>query len=105
MQVLNLQDYPGGRMPPGAKRVDRLTPFGNPYHISATMTRAEAIWAFEHVYLPSRPDLVARAKRELRGFHLCCWCAPLQCHAEVWLRVANDVNVMSHVTSDSLPQG
>lgn len=52
-------------------------------------TRDEVIAKFES-YLRSSPALVAAAKQELRGKDLACWCAPLPCHAEVLMRIANE---------------
>ncbi len=40
------------------------------------------------VYLRGRPDLIADARRELRGKTLVCYCAPLECHGHVLARVA-----------------
>jgi len=42
-------------------------------------------WLCEH------PELIAAAKRELRGKNLCCWC-PLDqaCHAQTLLEIANE---------------
>jgi hypothetical protein len=37
----------------------------------------------------NQPALVERARRELRGHDLTCWCAPLPCHADVLLEVSN----------------
>jgi len=54
-------------------------------------SRIEAIKAFEHYILTQRSDLVERAKRELKGKILGCHCAPYPCHAEVWVRIANQV--------------
>jgi hypothetical protein len=34
-------------------------------------------------------DLVATAKRELRGKVLGCWCAPLPCHGHVLACIAD----------------
>jgi len=41
-------------------------------------------------WLLSQPDLVARARRELAGKDLVCWCAPLACHGDVLIEVANN---------------
>mmetsp|Transcript_32430 Transcript_32430/g.54621 ORF Transcript_32430/g.54621 Transcript_32430/m.54621 type:complete len:467 (-) Transcript_32430:443-1843(-) len=41
-------------------------------------------------YLLSKPELVLRAKAELRGKVLACWCSPKSCHAHVLAAVAND---------------
>jgi hypothetical protein len=63
-------------------RVDRATPWGNPFVIGRDGDRATVIAAYCDQHLPSRPDLLARLG-ELRGKALGCWCAPLACHADV----------------------
>lgn len=77
--------------------VGRPTKWGNPFsHLSGTLaqfrveTRAESILAFRS-YLTVRPKLRADARLELRGKDLICWCAPLACHADVLLSIANDI--------------
>ena len=75
-------------MPPNSVYVGRPTMFGNPFSAPYDGTRKEVIEKFEQ-HLRSRPDLVAYIRRELRGKHLVCWCAPLPCHADVLLKVAN----------------
>lgn len=94
-RVWNRKD---GRTPKGAIYVGRPTPFGNRYshvssHIAGTVrvaTREEAIARYRADLLAS-PELVARVKRELKGKHLVCWCAPLACHGTVLLEIANQV--------------
>ena len=63
-------------------RVDRATPWGNPFVIGRDGDRATVIARYRDDHLPSRPDLLARLG-ELRGKALGCWCAPLACHADV----------------------
>jgi len=83
--------------PADAVYVGRPTAFGNPFsHMTGTLaahrvrTRHEAIVAFERWFV-AQPALIERAKLELRGKDLVCWCAPLPCHAAVLLRIANSV--------------
>ena len=38
----------------------------------------------------AKPELIARAKVELRGKTLGCWCAPKPCHGDVLLEIANE---------------
>lgn len=52
-------------------------------------TRAEAIERYE-TWLLAQPDLVARARDELAGKVLGCWCSPKACHGDVLARVANE---------------
>jgi hypothetical protein len=49
--------------------------------------REHAIASFER-WLRDRPHLMA-ALPELRGRDLVCWCAPLACHGDVLVRLAN----------------
>jgi len=85
--------------PPGAVYVGRPTKWGNPFsHQNGTLaefkvaTRDEAVDAYER-WLVEQPDLVAAAKRELRGKPLVCWCSPAKCHATVLARVANEADL------------
>lgn len=87
--LLNRRDF-GGKLPPGSKSVDRNTPYGNPFRIGVhAMTRDEVIDRFE-TWAAQQPLLIARAKRELRGWNICCHCAPKRCHGLFWLRVSNE---------------
>jgi hypothetical protein len=64
------------------------SPWGNPYIVGRDGTLAEILARYEHEYLPSRPDLLARLP-ELRGKTLGCWCSPKPCHADVLARLAD----------------
>ncbi len=65
------------------KRVDRTTEFGNPFVMLAGGNRDEVCDKFhEWFHAPEQAALRERAIRELSGFDLACWCAPLRCHAE-----------------------
>src|SRR5262245_58140969 len=85
----------GWRKPPGARSVSRPGPFGNPFRVEVPgdpASHAAAVMAFlEWVTAPAQAGLPARARRELAGHDLMCWCAPdLPCHADVWLELVND---------------
>jgi hypothetical protein len=83
--------------PPGAVRVDRKTPYGNPFQMDTPGcvrdgTRDEVIQKFRDWISSEDPKavaLLAQARRELRGKHLLCWCAPEACHADVWIELVN----------------
>lgn len=91
---IQLRRTKGWRMPPGAVKVDRTTPFGNPYQAGqdGDGNRAYLVRLFEN-YLGRPGDgerLAERARAELRGKHLACWCAlDGPCHADVLLAIAN----------------
>jgi hypothetical protein len=63
-------------------RVDRATPWGNPFVLGKDGDRATVIARYRDHYLPRNPGLLARLGG-LRGKALGCWCAPEACHAEV----------------------
>ena len=67
--------------------IGRPSKWGNPFVIGKDGTRSEVIAAYEE-WLLSKPELVA-ALPELKGKTLACWCAPLPCHGDVLLRLAN----------------
>jgi len=85
LQVLNIKR----NVPPNSVFVGRPTIWGNPFWIGRVHgTREQVIEKFRR-YLQDRPDLIERARQELRGKNLICFCAPLPCHADVLLEVAN----------------
>lgn len=73
-------------MPARAVYVGRPSKWGNPFEIGRDGDRAEVIEKFAAHLLngPLIEDI-----DELRGKDLVCWCAPLPCHADVLLRLAN----------------
>ena len=62
-------------------RIDRRTPWGNPFVIGRDGDRA-AVIAKYRAWILTQPQLLARLI-ELRGKRLGCWCAPLPCHGDV----------------------
>lgn len=108
----------GWRMPKGAAYVGRKTEWGNPYVLGAVCayhrfgirvelsveSRLHAVQLFERWVardpLVPRSDwnvhtdapTIDRIRAELAGKDLACWC-PLDqpCHADVLLRIANEV--------------
>jgi N6-adenosine-specific RNA methylase IME4 len=68
------------RFPLGSK-------WGNKFEIPRDGTRAEVIEKYR-AWIGTQPALMA-ALEELRGKDLVCWCAPLPCHADVLLELAN----------------
>jgi len=74
-------------IPKGAVYVGRPTKWGNPFTIGKDGDRDAVItaymaWFSLNVKLQSCLD-------ELKGKDLVCWCAPLPCHADVLLELAN----------------
>ena len=101
----------GWRMPAGAVYVGRPGPFGNACKIEQvdgvgwcitdtetglteqfdTLEEAHiAATARYWAKLATKPELVERIRRELRGRDLCCYCGlRFACHVDVLLEVAN----------------
>lgn len=82
-----------GRVPKGSVYVGRAapglkaSPFRNPFTVQEHGARALILFG---EYLESRPDLIARARQELAGRDLACWCRLGQaCHADILLDIAN----------------
>ncbi len=79
--------------------VGRPSKWGNPfthidsdrlrYDVIKVASRDRAIACYEE-WITKRPALIAAAKKELRGKDLICWCAPMPCHADILLRIANE---------------
>ena len=74
-------------VPAGAVYLGRGAKWGNPFVIGRDGDRAAVIAKYER-YLRSRHDLLL-ALDELRGKDLVCFCAPLACHGDLLLRLAN----------------
>ena len=68
--------------------IGRPSKWGNPFRLATNEPRELAVAKYRD-WLMSKPELVAAAKRELRGKVLGCWCAPRACHGDVLLEVAN----------------
>lgn len=64
------------------ERVDRKSPWGNPFVMGEDGTREQVIEAYANHYLPHKPSLLIRIE-SLAGKALGCWCAPDACHADV----------------------
>lgn len=64
-------------------RGDDNCPWGNPFEIGRDGTRKQVIEKYKK-YFYSNPELMERAKKELRGKVLGCWCKPKNaCHGDV----------------------
>ncbi len=97
-------------MPANAVKVDRTTPWGNPFIVGEDDTRERCLALF--VYLVSgklcisasdaclerQRAFMAHAKpalATLKGRDLACWCPPTErCHADVLLALANPRNAV-----------
>ncbi|GAI06671.1 unnamed protein product [marine sediment metagenome] len=84
-------------IPPDALYVGRPSKWGNQFKIGIDGTREEVVELFRAEMddrLKSVPSLITNLKEELQGKDLVCWCAPLSCHADILLELANKKEVM-----------
>jgi hypothetical protein len=92
----------GWRMPPNSVSVTRPGPYGNPFKANVNVVRLDgtayyrtsqmAVEQFrEWLAKPEQQTLVERARKELRGKNVACFCHEdsLYCHGDVWIEVAN----------------
>lgn len=74
-----------------AGHADQHKPLGLNDHIPADSRRdahAAAVELYE-TWLHAHPQLLERARRDLAGHDLMCWCSePLPCHVDVLLRLS-----------------
>ncbi len=84
-----IYNYRNGLPPSGTIPVDRSTKYGNPFLLGRDGDRDTICNKYEK-YIQQNPHLIVAAKKELKGKDLVCWCAPLRCHAETLLRIANE---------------
>jgi len=84
-KVLNKYKNP---IPSGMVYIGRPSKWGNPFVIGRDGDR-ETVIAKYKVWLETQPNLTDAARRELGGKNLVCFCAPLPCHGDVLLEIAN----------------
>ena len=82
--------------PADAVRIDRKTPWGNPFIIGVNGDRSEVIAAFR-LWVQTCDDAHATWIRahvhELAGKDLACWCAlDASCHCDVLLELAEEMS-------------
>ena len=67
--------------------IGRPSKWGNPFVIRRDGSRADVIAKYR-AWIGAQPALM-NALDELRGRDLVCWCAPLACHGDVLIDLAN----------------
>lgn len=75
-------------IPKDAVYIGRPTIWGNPFVIGIDGTREEVIAKYEE-RIKEQPPLKGHIKHVLKGKDLVCFCAPLPCHGDILLKIAN----------------
>lgn len=71
--------------------IGRPGPWGNPFVIGKDGDRIQVIEKFRAwFFAPEQQKLRERAKQELKGKVLACWCAPLACHGHIISKFVNE---------------
>lgn len=73
-------------IPNDAIYVGRPSKWGNPYVVGRDGTRKQVVQRYRESLGHER---IKDIRTSLRGKDLVCWCAPLPCHADVLLEIAN----------------
>lgn len=98
--VINLRTYRGPR---DYVLIDRKTVYGNPFPITRTRSRAQSIRTFEKYFERRIKESEFRVDvTRLRGKKLACWCEPLACHGDVYVRWLERDNLERKATDDDL---
>jgi len=83
-ELVNIRDTPDELID---AYIDRRSEYGNPFKMEkdgGEYTREGCIDAYrEWFYADEQADLRDRAREELKGKTLGCWCAPKPCHGDV----------------------
>lgn len=77
-----------GNPPQGSVYIGRPSLWGNPFTIGPDGDRDEVIRKYSD-YMQAHPELRQAAKNHLRGKDLVCFCAPLPCHGDILILIAN----------------
>lgn len=79
--------------------IGRPSVWGNPFSMNSESERDAVVEKYKK-WLMAQPRLIERAKRELRGKVLGCWCAPRRCHGDVLAEIANEKPAGCHCYGD-----
>lgn len=76
--------------PKDAIYVGRPSKWGNPARIGEGISRDMAIDLYRGYLNTAQGQKLLESIGELKGKDLVCWCAPLSCHADILLKLANN---------------
>jgi RNA recognition motif-containing protein len=68
--------------------IGRPSIWGNPFVIGRDGDKADRIRKYR-AWIMSQPELIDRAKKELRGRTIACWCKPEACHGDILAEIAD----------------
>ena len=83
MKVVNVRNAEKGTY----VYIGRGSKWGNPFHVGRDGSRQAVILRY-YKYLMNNKQLVD-SLHELKGKNLGCYCAPLACHGDILIKLAN----------------
>lgn len=75
-------------IPQNSIYIGRPSPWGNPFVIGKDGDRATVVQKYKD-WVITHPELLQAIKEQLKGKDLVCYCAPLPCHGDVLIEIAN----------------
>lgn len=77
-------------IPEDSVYIGRPTQWGNPFIMTDNKmeTRELSIKMYAG-WIKKNPTLISAAMKDLRGKDLVCFCAPLPCHGDILIQIAN----------------
>lgn len=70
--------------------IGRPSLWGNPFRIGRDGDRTEVLRKFEYWIRNEVPHLIDMACEVLKGQTLGCYCKPLACHGDIWVKLINE---------------
>ena len=64
------------------------SPFANPFVLNKDRDRDDSMEMYR-IWLFMQPDLMEKARKDLRGKVLGCWCKPELCHGDILAQVSD----------------
>lgn len=81
--------------------IGRPSKWGNPFEITDTRSRGQAIQEYE-AWIRTQPDLLEQLV-ELDGKILGCWCAPNRCHGDILVKLRREQLSKSPLVFETRP--
>ncbi|MDP2685239.1 MAG: DUF4326 domain-containing protein [bacterium] len=63
--------------------------WSSPYRVGIDGPREEVMLSYD-IWVQNNPEFIKSVRRELPGKRLGCYCAPMMCHGDLLVRIAND---------------
>lgn len=79
-----------GDYPDGSVYIGRGSNYGNPYIINTHGNRTEVIAMYKEAFCKTK-EQKEKIRHDLFGKDLVCFCKPKDCHGDILLEIANNI--------------